>query len=272
MPGKLEEEPLISTNLMVESGPGRESRPPMIELIGVSKSFDSVAALSPMDLAFESRKTTVLIGPSGCGKSTILRLIIGLVPPTTGQVRFEGRAITRENILELRRRMGYVIQEGGLFPHLTVSENILLLAKNLHRPEEEMRTRMTELCELTRLPSEVLPRYPTELSGGQRQRVSLIRALMLRPEVLLLDEPLAALDPMVRATLQTELKAIFQHLRQTVILVTHELAEAAWLGDQIVLLRQGRVVQAGTFAALRDRPADGFVSEFIRAQRRLALE
>jgi osmoprotectant transport system ATP-binding protein len=244
----------------------------MVELIGVSKRFNSVVALSPTDLAFESGKTTVLIGPSGCGKSTILRLIIGLVQPTTGEIRFEGRPIARDNILELRRRMGYVIQEGGLFPHLTARENILLMAKHLHRPEEEMQSRLAELCELTRLSPETLSRYPVELSGGQRQRVSLIRALMLRPEVLLLDEPLAALDPMVRALLQTELKAIFQRLRLTVIFVTHELAEAAWLGDKIVLLRQGSVVQTGTFEALRDHPADEFVSEFIRAQRRLALE
>ena len=243
----------------------------MIELVGVSKSFGAVVALSPTDLAFEPGRTTVLIGPSGGGKSTVLRLIIGLVQPSSGEVRFEGRAIGRGNLLEMRRRMGYVIQEGGLFPHLTARDNILLLAKNVRRPEKETRTRLAELCDLTRLPSEVLARYPVELSGGQRQRVSLIRALMLRPEVLLLDEPLAALDPMVRATLQTELKAIFQHLRQTVILVTHELAEAAWLGDRIILLRQGRVVQAGTFAALRDHPADAYVSEFFRAQRVLAL-
>ncbi len=133
-----------------------------------------------------------------------------------------------------------------------------------------MQARLAQLCELTRLPAAALARYPVELSGGQRQRVSLIRALMLRPEVLLLDEPLAALDPMVRATLQTELKTLFQHLRQTVILVTHELAEAAWLGDQIVLLRQGHVVQMGSFGDLRDHPAEPF--DFINAQRRLILQ
>ncbi len=244
----------------------------MIELAGVSKHFDSLVALAPTDLKFDPGKTTVLIGPSGCGKSTILRLIIGLIQPTTGEIRFEGRALAPGNILELRRRMGYVIQEGGLFPHLTARDNVLLLARHLHRPPQEMQQRLAELCELTRLPSALLTRYPVELSGGQRQRVSLIRALMLRPEVLLLDEPLAALDPIVRASLQTELKAIFQHLRQTVILVTHELAEAAWLGDQIILLRQGHVVQVGPFSALRDQPADRFVSEFVSAQRRLMLQ
>jgi osmoprotectant transport system ATP-binding protein len=245
--------------------------PSKIKFVGVTKRFGSVSALERTDIIFEAGKTTALIGPSGCGKSTILRLIIGLIQPTTGQVHFEDHVLSPETMLELRRRMGYVIQEGGLFPHLTARQNILLLPQHLRRPPEEMQARLAELCELTRLAPEALSRYPLELSGGQRQRVSLIRALMLRPDVLLLDEPLGALDPMVRAALQTELKTIFQQLHQTVILVTHELAEAAWLGDQIVLLRQGRVLQAGAFDELRDRPADSFVSEFIHAQRRLAL-
>jgi len=243
----------------------------MIELVRASKSFGSVPALSPTDLRFDAGKTTVLIGPSGSGKSTILRLIIGLSQPTSGEVRFEGRVLSPENILELRRRMGYVIQEGGLFPNLTARDNVLLLGRHLGRPENELRARLAELCDLTRMPESALARYSIELSGGQRQRVCLIRALMLRPSVLLLDEPMGSLDPLVRAALQTDLKAIFQQLRQTVILVTHELAEAAWLGDQIVLLHQGRVIQAGAFASLRDNPAESFVSDFINAQRRHVL-
>lgn len=255
-----------------EAARGVESPAPTIELIDVTKRFESATALSSISLKFEPGKTTILIGPSGCGKSTILRLIIGLVQPTSGEARFEGQMITPESILELRRRMGYVIQEGGLFPHLTARDNVLLLARHLRIPEEEMKARLVELCGLTRLPEAVLSRFPMELSGGQRQRVSLIRALMLRPELLLLDEPLAALDPIVRATLQTELKAIFRHLHQTVIFVTHELSEAAWLGDEIVLLREGQVVQVGTFEALRDHPGEAFVSEFINAQRRLVVQ
>lgn len=243
----------------------------MIQLQGVSKHFGPVVALNPTDLVFEERKTTVLIGPSGCGKSTILRLIIGLLEPSAGRLRFDGTYISPENILQLRRRMGYVIQEGGLFPHLTARQNILLLPTHLGRPRDQMQSRLAELTELARLPQDSLSRYPTELSGGQRQRVSLIRALMLKPDVLLLDEPLAALDPMVSASLQTELKALFQHLNETVVLVTHSMAEAAYLGDRIVLLRQGSIVQMGTFAELRDHPADGFVSEFINAQRRLVV-
>ena len=243
----------------------------MIELDGVSKSYGPTLALAPTSLVFGAGKTTVLIGPSGCGKSTILRLINGLIHPSAGTVRVGGRPVSPDTLLDVRRRMGYVIQDGGLFPHLTAAENILLLARHLRRPKAEMRDRMAELCELTRLPPASLNAYPVELSGGQRQRVSLILALMLRPGVLLLDEPLAALDPMVRSRLQTELKAIFQQLGQTVILVTHELGEAAFLGDQIVLMREGRVVQTGSFARLQDEPAESFVSEFINAQKEWAL-
>ena len=244
----------------------------MLRLEGVSKRFESVVALQPTDLALPAGQTTVLIGPSGCGKSTILRLLNGLLQPSTGKVIFGGEVVCPENLLRLRRRMGYVIQEGGLFPHLTARDNILLLGRHLGRSPDELRARLEELCTLTRLEPEVLSRYPLELSGGQRQRVSLIRALMLKPDVLLLDEPLAALDPLVRAALQSELKELFARLHQTVVLVTHELAEAAYLGRELVLMNQGRVVQVGSFAQLREHPAEEFVTEFITAQRRVELE
>ncbi len=180
-----------------------EERTPLIQFNGVSKRYGQAVALTTTDILFETGKATVLIGSSGCGKSTILRLVVGLVQPTTGEVRFEGHVITSDNILEVRRKTGYVIQEGGLFPHLTARENVLLLARHLGRSDHEMRDRLSELCDLVRLPVGALSAFPLQLSGGQRQRVSLIRALMLKPEVLLLDEPLAALDPMVRATLQS---------------------------------------------------------------------
>jgi osmoprotectant transport system ATP-binding protein len=167
----------------------------------------------------------------------------------------------------LRRRMGYVIQDGGLFPHLTAEGNALLLARHLKQPELESRQRLEELCELTRFPADALGRYPAELSGGQRQRVSLMRALMLKPEALLLDEPLGALDPLVRASLQTDLRDIFRELKQTVVLVTHDLAEAAYLADHIVLLESGRIAQQGTIGDLKERPATPFVTQFLNAQR-----
>lgn len=241
----------------------------MIELKNTSKNFGDIVALHPTDLSIVEGKTTVLIGPSGCGKSTILRLIIGLLEPTTGYVEFEGKRVSPDNILELRRRMGYVIQDGGLFPHLTAAENVTLMVKHLKRPAKYMQRRLEELCELTHFPRDGLNRYPVELSGGQRQRVSLMRGLVLDPDVLLLDEPLGALDPMVRASLQTDLKEIFQRLGKTVVLVTHDMAEAGYLGDRIVLLKEGTVVQQGTLEDLRERASDKFVSEFITAQRSL---
>ena len=241
-----------------------------IALRDVEMRFGDVIALHSTNLQVEAGQTTVLIGPSGCGKSTILRLIIGLLTPTSGAVEFEGESVSQTNILTLRRRMGYVIQDGGLFPHLTAAQNVTLMARHLQTfQEDQIQTKLDELCELTRFPKDGLTRYAVELSGGQRQRVSLMRALALDPDVLLLDEPLGALDPMVRASLQTELKEIFNRLGKTVILVTHDMAEAGYIGDSIVLMREGCIVQHGTLNDLRERPEDDFVSEFITAQRSL---
>jgi len=241
----------------------------LVGLVDVSKRYADAAALHPTNLSIEYGKTTVLIGPSGCGKSTLLRLIIRLIQPDSGSITFEGEPITPDNIDTLRRRIGYVIQEGGLFPHLTARANVVLMARHVGRSQEEMQPRLQELCDLTRFSENLLSRYPVELSGGQRQRVSLMRALMLSPELLLLDEPLGALDPLVRASLQKDLKKIFARLQQTVVFVTHDLAEAIYFGDEIVLMNEGRVMQKGAVTDLRDNPADPFVSEFINAQRGL---
>jgi osmoprotectant transport system ATP-binding protein len=243
----------------------------LVQLDDVSKRYANAAALHPTNLAIDRGKTTVLIGPSGCGKSTLLRLIIGLITSDSGTITFDGSQITLANINTLRPRIGYVIQEGGLFPHLTARDNILLMARYLGKSREKMRARLFELCALTRLRDNLLSRYPAELSGGQRQRVSLMRALMLSPELLLLDEPLGALDPLVRASLQNELKEIFTRLHQTALFVTHDLAEAAYFGDEIVLMNEGHIVQQGSLLDLREKPAHPFVSEFITAQRGIAL-
>ena len=252
----------------------------LVQLVGVSKAFGDAAAVHEINLSIERGKTTVLIGPSGCGKSTLLRLIIGLLEPSSGEIQFDGQKLRRDKparrsldgggIESVRRRIGYVIQEGGLFPHLTARGNVLLMPRHLGRKENEIRLRLAELCELTRFPENLLDRYPIELSGGQRQRVSLMRALMLSPELLLLDEPLGALDPLVRAALQQDLTEIFARLRQATLLVTHDLAEAAYLGDEIVLMNEGRIVQRGSIVDLRENPATNFVSDFINAQRGLA--
>ena len=243
----------------------------LVQLKGVSKTFGDAAAVYAIDLSIERGKTTALIGPSGCGKSTLLRLIIGLIKPDGGEIRFDGTTLDSDKIERTRRQIGYVIQEGGLFPHLTARGNVLLMARHLGRSETETRPRLSELSALTRFPENLLDRYPLELSGGQRQRVSLMRALMLSPELLLLDEPLGALDPLVRAALQKDLKEIFARLNQTTLLVTHDLAEAAFLGDRILLMNEGRIVQQGSIRDLQQNPANAFVTEFITAQRGLML-
>jgi osmoprotectant transport system ATP-binding protein len=238
-----------------------------VELIGVEKRFGETVALRPTSLSIPAGETTALVGPSGSGKSTILRLLVGLIAPTAGEIRYDGIALTAGNLRDLRHRIGYVIQEGGLFPHLTVRDNVLLLGRHLKKSAEYLRGRFSALCQLTRFPADAVDRFPGELSGGQRQRVGLMRALLLEPDVLLMDEPMGALDPLVRAELQAEFREIFARLAPTVVLVTHDLAEAADLGRRLVLLHEGRVVQEGTLADLKERPSDPFVTRFFRAQR-----
>ena len=239
----------------------------MIEMKGVSKSYGKAVVLSAFDLTIAPGRSTVLIGPSGCGKSTILRLMMGLVRPDAGTVKIEGTELTPATVLEVRRRLGYVIQDGGLFPHLNARDNVVLMARYLGWDAGRINNRLAELAELTRFPIAGLDRFPTQLSGGQRQRVSLMRALMLDPRVVLLDEPLSALDRMVRAELQTDLRAIFRSLAKTVVMVTHDLAEAGWFGHEIALMREGRIIQRGTLKALIDAPAEPFVTQFVSAQR-----
>jgi osmoprotectant transport system ATP-binding protein len=241
----------------------------MIELDGVSKSYGGAVVLDPLNLRLRPGQTTVLIGPSGCGKSTLLRLIMGLVRADTGSITIDGEALTAATALSIRRKLGYVIQDGGLFPHLSARENVTLLARHLGWKASAIDKRLAELAELSRLPVDALDRFPSQLSGGQRQRVGLMRALFLDPRVILLDEPLGALDPMVRAELQDDLRSVFRALKKTVVMVTHDLAEAAWFGDELVLLRAGKVIQRSSFAAMLEAPADAFVTQFVRAQRRV---
>jgi len=239
----------------------------MLILSSVSKRYNDTIVLAPTDLQIPAGETTVLIGPSGCGKSTLLRLIVGLIQPNTGNITLGGTKLEPTNLLDMRQRMGYVIQEGGLFPHLTVRDNVTVMARYLRRDAGWIEHRLVDLAQLVRLPLNLMSRFPAELSGGQRQRVSLMRALMLDPELLLLDEPLGALDPMIRYELQQELKSIFAKLGKTVVMVTHDIAEAAFFGHTLVLMREGRIVQTGPFKALARTPAESFVTQFINAQR-----
>ena len=220
-------------------------------------------------MRFEARRTSVLIGPSGCGKSTLLRTLIGLVVPDEGTVDVGEIRVAPDTVRELRHRTGYVIQDGGLFPHLTARDNASLAARHLGWTREQIDLRIVEVCHLVRFPTERLQAFPAELSGGQRQRVGLLRALMLDPDVLLLDEPMAALDPMIRADLQDDLRDLFRSLGKTVVMVTHDLVEAAHFADHIILMKDGRIVQKGSFEDLTQRPEDPFVSRFVSAQRRL---
>jgi len=237
----------------------------MLELRGVEKRFEEVLALGPIDLSFDVG-TTALIGPSGCGKSTLLRLLVGLVRADAGEVLVDGTLLSDASLSAARRRIGYVIQDGGLFPHLRAAENVSLLASQSGWSAERICARRAELASLVRLSDDALAHYPQQLSGGQRQRVSLMRALMLDPDILLLDEPLGALDPLIRAALQLDLKQIFARLGKTVVLVTHDLGEAGFLAARIVLLKEGRILQAGSLQSLYEAPADPFVTRFVRAQ------
>jgi osmoprotectant transport system ATP-binding protein len=249
--------------------PTGNASPEAFELHGVSKRYGSLTVLDQVSLGFPAGSATALIGSSGSGKSTLLRLLLGLEWPDQGWVEVDGHKLELEHVLELRRRVGYVIQEGGLFPHLTALGNLALLPHHLGWSRDRIRARAEELATLAHLPQSALERYPAELSGGQRQRVALMRGLMLNPDALLLDEPLGALDPIVRHELQDELKHIFDQLGKTVIVVTHDIAEAAWFADRMVLMRQGKVVQDGRLEDLRLRPADPFVTRFVEAQRTL---
>ena len=194
-------------------------------------------------------------------------MLAGLVLPDSGRVIVNDVELTNANLSGLRQQMGYVIQDGGLFPHLTARDNVTLLARHLRRDNDSIKQRLTQLSDLVRLPSALLERYPRQLSGGQRQRVALMRALMLDPPLLLLDEPLGALDPITRYALQGELKSIFSQLKKTVVLVTHDLHEAAYFADQIVLMRDGQVIQTGAIDDFQKRPVVPFVTEFVMAQR-----
>lgn len=239
----------------------------MFRLTNVAKSFGDLQVLKPTTVEFQVGESTVLIGPSGCGKSTLLRILVGLITPDSGTIQFANTEVNRSNIEQLRQRMGYVIQDAGLFPHLTARQNIGLLATHLGWEAAKVRARVEELAGLTRMPAAALDRYPAQMSGGQRQRVGIMRALMLDPAVVLLDEPMGALDPLVRFDLQEDLRNIFRSLQKTTIMVTHDMGEAAFFGDRVMMLAEGQIVQEGRLEQLINNPCNEYVARFINAQR-----
>jgi osmoprotectant transport system ATP-binding protein len=241
----------------------------MIRLESVSRSFaqngsEPVHAVSGLDLEVRRGETMALLGPSGCGKTTTLRLINRLLEPTSGRILLEDRDTATIDPVRLRRRMGYVVQSGALFPHLTVRGNVALLCEIEGWRKKRVESRVDELLDLVGLdPGAFRRRFPAELSGGQRQRVGVARALALDPEILLMDEPFGALDPITRASLQKEFRALERLVSKTIVLVSHDLDEAFLLGDRIALLDKGRLVQLGTADELRDRPATPWVRTFL---------
>ena len=233
------------------------------------------AALQELSLEIPAGTFCVLVGPSGSGKTTALKLVNRLVPLDEGDVRIDGRSVRDLPAVELRRGIGYVIQHVGLFPHLTVGDNVGTVPKLLGWPKARTEERVTELLDLVGLEQADAGRYPSQLSGGQRQRVGLARALAADPPVLLMDEPFAALDPITRARLQQELRRLHSAVAKTVLFVTHDVDEAIMMGDRIAILRDGGILaQYDTPDAILASPADEFVAEFVgedRALRRLAL-
>jgi osmoprotectant transport system ATP-binding protein len=248
-----------------------------IRLEGVTKLFPGVArpAVDALDLTIETGQVCVLIGPSGCGKTTTMRMVNRLIEPTSGAIFVGDRDVTKADPVELRRHIGYVIQQIGLFPHMTIAENVATVPKLLGWDPARIKARAEEMLDLVGLdPKLYLARYPRHLSGGQRQRVGVARALAADPPVMLMDEPFGAVDPVVRGRLQEEFLGILKRLTKTVILVTHDIDEAIHMGDVVAIMRDGRLVQYDTPDRLLAAPANDFVADFVgadRALRRLSL-
>jgi osmoprotectant transport system ATP-binding protein len=242
----------------------------VIELQGLTKRYDGTVAVDGLTLTIPDGETCVLIGPSGCGKTTTLRMINRLLEPTSGRVLIDGTDTETLDPVQLRRRLGYAIQSVGLFPHLTVRENIATVPRLLGWDEARISRRAEELLTLVRLdPAAYLGKYPRQLSGGEAQRVGVARALAADPPVLLMDEPFGAVDPLTRERLQIEFVRIQRELHKTVVFVTHDVDEAIRLADRVAIMRDGRLLQYGTPEDVLDHPADKFVHDFVGADRAL---
>lgn len=241
----------------------------MIQLKGINKIYDDgFQALKNIDLTFENGKINVLIGPSGCGKTTTMKLLNRLIDYTDGEILVDDQNIKQMNPFELRRQMGYVIQNIGLFPHMSIYDNVATVPKLLKWDKAKIRERVDALLKMVNLdPETYRDRYPSELSGGQQQRIGVIRALAAEPSTILMDEPFSALDPISREQLQDELTRLQQEINKTIIFVTHDMDEAIKIADQIILMKDGEIVQKGAPQEILANPANEFVTEFIGEDR-----
>ncbi|MCY7803757.1 choline ABC transporter ATP-binding protein OpuBA [Bacillus spizizenii] len=240
----------------------------MLTLENVSKTYKGgKKAVNNVNLKIAKGEFICFIGPSGCGKTTTMKMINRLIEPSAGKIFIDGENIMEQDPVELRRKIGYVIQQIGLFPHMTIQQNISLVPKLLKWPEQHRKERARELLKLVDMGPEYLDRYPHELSGGQQQRIGVLRALAAEPPLILMDEPFGALDPITRDSLQEEFKKLQKTLHKTIVFVTHDMDEAIKLADRIVILKAGEIVQVGTPDDILRNPADEFVEEFIGKER-----
>ena len=240
----------------------------MIQLIDVTKAFKNNVVLDGISMDFRDGELTVLIGPSGCGKTTTLKMINRLIPATGGRILIDGEDIESIDKVKLRRNMGYVIQQGGLFPHMTIRQNIEIIEKLEGKDEYQILKNTERLMEMVDMDAEkFLDRYPSELSGGQQQRIGVIRALANDPDYVLLDEPFSALDPLTRSSLQDELSDLHRKMGKTMIFVTHDMDEAIKIADRICIMKDGHILQYDTPEEILRRPANDFVANFVGANR-----
>ena len=239
----------------------------MIEFKNVFKKYKSNNVLSNISFKIDTGNIVCLIGESGCGKTTTLKMINRLINPTKGHILIDGEDINNKNVIELRRNIGYVIQQTGLFPHLTIRENIDLIAKLKKMPDDDINKKTKEMMDMVGLDLSYLDRYPTELSGGQQQRVGVARAFLTDPSIILMDEPFSALDPMTRNSLQDELLRIQEKFKKTIVFVTHDMDEAIKIADKICIMDGGHIIQYDTPENILKHPKNKFVSDFVGPKR-----
>jgi osmoprotectant transport system ATP-binding protein len=260
-------------NCMQNSAADWRTAPDVIEILNVFKLYPDAAApsVNGLSLAVGDGEFLALIGPSGCGKTTTLNMLNRLIEPSNGTIRIDGRDIAADDPVSLRRRIGYVFQEAGLFPHMTAAGNIAITPRLLGWSSADIKSRVAGLLDLVQLSApSIASRFPAQLSGGQRQRAALARALAAKPSIMLLDEPFGALDPFTRDEIALDYRAIHDDLRLTTVMVTHDMTEALLMADRIAVMRDGRLVQVGTPRELMAHPADSFVARMIATPRRRA--